>query len=63
MKNWEQKEIMGKLMMPIWMMIGVLIMSEPVAKMVCWSVAKPQLSVDAEVHGSCCVEPVLLCAT
>lgn len=31
MRIWERKEIMGKPMMPIWMMTGVLTMSKAVA--------------------------------
>lgn len=54
MRIWERKERMGKPMMPIWMMTGVLTMSKAVGRMLCWPPANWQLSVSAEVHGSCC---------
>lgn len=59
MRIWERKEIMGKPMMPIWMMTGVLTMSKAVSGMLCWPPANWQLSASAEMHGSCCVQYAL----
>lgn len=48
---------MAKPMMLIWMMIGVLIMSKAVSRMLCWSKAADhiQLSVGVRMHKPCCV--------
>ena len=44
---------MAKLMMLIWMMIGVLTMSKAVSSVLVH--ANWQLSMDIEMHGTCCV--------